>query len=137
EILGELHTLKGEARMLGFSTLARLCHVFEERMREEAPDGEALAAVVDAMLLALSANASDDSADDLLRMALVALDPEAGHDAASHAGPDASLGGASGASAEPNGNEGRDGERSLDGASVAWVQVSSRSLEDLTEALSW
>lgn len=136
EILGELHTLKGEARMLGFSTLARLCHVFEERMREEAPDGEALAAVVDAMLLALSANASDDSADDLLRMALVALDPEAGHDAESHAAPDASPRGASGASAKPNGNEGRDGERPLDGASDAWVQVSSRSLEDLTEALS-
>lgn len=135
EILGELHTLKGEARMLGLSSLAKLCHVFEERMREETPDAEALGAVVDAMLLALSPEASAESADDLLHMALTALEPDASSETTGPSPSAKESGHAPGlAAAGKVGGAPRPGQ--AEGLSETWVQVSSRSIDDLTEALS-
>lgn len=75
-MLGELHTLKGEARMLGWSNLATLAHVLEERLGEERPDAEALSAVLDSMLLSLSPQTTEDVAEELWSTALSALGVE-------------------------------------------------------------
>lgn len=73
ELLGELHTLKGEARMLGLAPLATLCHVLEDRFRDERPDFDTLAAVLDGVLLSLSPGTSGVEAEQLWRTALEAL----------------------------------------------------------------
>lgn len=73
ELMGELHTLKGEARMLGLAPLATLCHVLEDRFRDESPDFDALAAVLDGVLLSLSPGTSGVEVEQLWRTALEAL----------------------------------------------------------------
>lgn len=39
ELLRELHTLKGEAGLLGYSALASICHQLEELLRIVLPQG--------------------------------------------------------------------------------------------------
>jgi len=73
ELMGELHTLKGEARMLGYAPLARVCHVLEDRFREAEPDFDALAVVLDGVLLSLSPGTSEGDAAALWRTSLEAL----------------------------------------------------------------
>lgn len=73
ELMGELHTLKGEARMLGYALLATLCHVLEDRFRDAAPDFDALSVVLDGILLSLAPGMSDAEAAELWRTSLEAL----------------------------------------------------------------
>ncbi len=73
ELMGELHTLKGEARMLGYAPLARVCHVLEDRFRESEPDFDAVAVVLDGVLLSLSPGTSEGDAAALWRTSLEAL----------------------------------------------------------------
>lgn len=73
DALGELHTLKGEAKMLGWSQLATLAHALEERLAVPQPDIDEAVAVVDAMLLSLSFGTADAEAESLLGTALEAL----------------------------------------------------------------
>lgn len=73
ELLGELHTLKGEAKMLGWSPLATLVHVLEDRLGLEEPDQEEAAAVVDAIVLSLVKGTSRTDAENLWRTSYEAL----------------------------------------------------------------
>lgn len=72
-LLGQLHTLKGEARMLGMQQLASLCHALEEQLLVDAPDLVAFSAVVDAISLAMAETTPDAESADLLNMASTAL----------------------------------------------------------------
>lgn len=73
QFLGELHTLKGEAKMLGWSRLASLAHALEERFSADQPDIEEASAVVDAILLSLSFGTAEEEAEGLWRTAWEAL----------------------------------------------------------------
>lgn len=72
-LLGQLHTLKGEARMLGMKQLASLCHALEEQLLIEALDLGAFMAVVDAISLAMAETTPDADTLDLLNTASAAL----------------------------------------------------------------
>lgn len=72
-LLGELHTLKGESRMLGLSALATLTHGIEDRIIEGTPDWEMLSAAADAISLCLAPDTPDALSADLLQTACEAL----------------------------------------------------------------
>lgn len=77
QILGELHTLKGEARMLGMNDLSSLVHVLEEHLlQEDTPEFIIFQSTLDAILLSLSGSTPDSTARLLIRTALAALDQE-------------------------------------------------------------
>lgn len=81
ELLGELHTLKGEAKMLGWSILATLVHTLEERLGILEPDQDEASAVLDAILVSLGAGMSLEAAEDLWRTSYEALRGGEAHEA--------------------------------------------------------
>ncbi|HET7542097.1 MAG TPA: response regulator [Polyangiaceae bacterium] len=82
EALGELHTLKGEGRMLGLSLLADLAHALESWLGQ---GGAVLAAMraLDAMRKALGSSVEPEIADAVLESARLEL----GGDEHDHAAP--------------------------------------------------
>lgn len=78
ELLGQLHTLKGEARMLGMGRLASLSHALEEQLLGEHFDFSAFRAVVDAVSLALAESTPEAESHELLLTAAEALGVETG-----------------------------------------------------------
>lgn len=66
QALGELHTLKGESRMLGLSDMSELAHALETELGTAQRFSLALGAF-DAMLGALSGAAADDALREALR----------------------------------------------------------------------
>jgi chemotaxis protein histidine kinase CheA len=73
QLLGQLHTLKGEARMLGMQQLASLCHALEEQLLSAHLDVTAFLAVVDAVSLALAETTSEAKSAELINTAAAAL----------------------------------------------------------------
>ncbi len=135
ETLGELHTLKGEARMLGWSNLSTLAHGLEEGLREDQPDAEALSAVVDSVLLSLSPETTEEVAEELWSTALAALglQPAAAEDEQEAGGneekeADEVL--VEGPSDDPESSEVGPPEKSR------WVQVDARTIDELGERLA-
>lgn len=65
ELMRELHTLKGEAGLLGYSALASLCHQLEDLLRQALPSGGSDVTTGDRILrgfdLIAAAMASDDT----------------------------------------------------------------------------
>jgi two-component system chemotaxis sensor kinase CheA len=123
-LLGELHTLKGEAKMLGWSALATLAHALEEHLGIASPDHEQAAAVIDAILLSLVEGTSQTEADELWRTSYEALTGEA------LPGPveKTSSQGSSTAHSDGTANDARESER--------WIQVEEGKVEALGEALA-
>jgi two-component system, chemotaxis family, sensor kinase CheA len=72
EALGELHTLKGEGRMLGLSLLADLSHTLEGWLGQGGTSAGALRGL-DAMQKALSSGVEPEIADAVLEAALLEL----------------------------------------------------------------
>ncbi len=73
ELMGLLHTLKGEARMLGLRRLASICHALEDQLLSPELDLGAALSVVDAMSLAMAETTSDAQCEELLQTAGEAL----------------------------------------------------------------
>lgn len=73
QLLGQLHTLKGEARMLGMQQLASLCHALEEQLLSDHLDVIAFMAVVDAVSLAMAETTSEAKSAELINTASAAL----------------------------------------------------------------
>jgi chemotaxis protein histidine kinase CheA len=79
DALGELHTLKGEARMLGLLALANLAHTVESEFalnqdEDPTPFKQRLTMALDAMHASLEEDIDERSADALLHAALAELD---------------------------------------------------------------
>lgn len=128
EFLGELHTLKGEARMLGLSTLAEVCHRLEDHASVEAPDADALGAVLDAIVLSLSPDMSLEEAEELLSTAVSALEPVTVRRKTAHPSEEPPRSTPSG-----NGSGSGSGEAAT---SSNWVQVEGRTVDELVDSLS-
>jgi len=73
QLLGQLHTLKGEARMLGMQQLASLCHALEEQLLSDDLDVIAFMAVVDAVSLAMAETTTEAKSVELINTAAAAL----------------------------------------------------------------
>jgi len=71
--LGELHTLKGEARMLGLGLLTTLVHGVEEQVLSDRADWEILSAAVDAISISLASETPEELGADMLQTACEAL----------------------------------------------------------------
>lgn len=71
--LGELHTLKGESRMLGLSILTTLVHGVEDQVLSDRADWEVLSAAVDAISVSLATETSEELGADMLQTACEAL----------------------------------------------------------------
>lgn len=138
EILGELHTLKGEARMLGWTTLASVAHALEEQLRRDAPDGVALAAVLDGVVLSLSPETSVSFAEQLWRTALEALGQEppvdSDSDASTAQGGDLPLSVDEPSPGDAGPSAPSDDQRAS--ARDVWVHVSAKAVDDLGETLA-
>lgn len=134
DVLGELHTLKGEAKMLGWSQLATLAHALEERLAAPQPDLDEAVAVVDAMLLSLSFGTTEADAETLLGTALEALlgsgaaQPPLIHDSAPLGGATKSEGTPTRDPSERMGAPPPDRKR--------WVHVEADTVDALGEALA-
>ncbi len=140
EALGELHTLKGEGRMLGLTALAELTHALEGQL---AHDGSAPVAfrALDAMRRALSATVEAEVGDAVLRAVKLELDeahvPLNGDGEASEeqgSDPEGAGNGAAVARSESNGaaaaaEPGR-------GRGRRFVQVDAASIDALCERLA-
>lgn len=126
-LLGELHTLKGESRMLGLSTLAMLAHGIEDRVLGEAPDWDMLSAAVDAMCLALAEDTSEDLANELLQTACEALglSPDPARTADEHH-----------TSEPPAAEAGESQRRDKPAPQERWVQVEAGLVDQLCEGLA-
>jgi chemosensory pili system protein ChpA (sensor histidine kinase/response regulator) len=122
EALGELHTLKGEARMLGWTLLATLAHELEGCLREAEPDAEAISAVLDSLLLSLSPDTDQKSAEDMWRTALVALGVSVEEEMGESPGED---------SPDP-GTKPQVSPREVE----TWMQVKTKTVDDLGESLA-
>lgn len=135
DTLGELHTLKGEAKMLGWSQLATLAHALEERLAVEVPDLDEATAVVDAMLLSLSFGTTEREAESLLGTALEALlgpgESSASriHENAVASAPRAGEEGSVGLPSEPMGASPLPDRK-------RWIQVEADTVDALGEALA-
>lgn len=73
QLLGQLHTLKGEARMLGMQLLASLCHALEEQLLADNLDLVAFIAVTDAVSLAMAETTTEPDSVELLNTVAAAL----------------------------------------------------------------
>jgi two-component system, chemotaxis family, sensor kinase CheA len=121
EALGELHTLKGEGRMLGLTQLADLAHALEDYLAHGGTSAGALRAL-DAMQKALSPALEPEISDAVLEAAMLEL----GHVPAGVAS---------------NRSETEElGEATADdtarGESRRYVQVDAATVDDLCERLS-
>lgn len=139
DALGELHTLKGEARMLGLSSLAELAHVLETWLGAGGAADAALRAL-DAMRKVLKNSIEPEIADAVLEAARFELEtlPEAptldattnGELAPESAGNGSATDGAPHSSGPPaNGAE-------KQGKSRRFVQVDALAVDDLCERLA-
>lgn len=118
EVLGELHTLKGEARMLGLSALATLAHALEEETMSPEGDIDVLVSVLDSLVLALAEGTPADLRDDLVATGLHALGKEMEANS-------------------PPGEEGKASPLECERrTSETWIQVSAKTVQDLTELLA-
>ncbi len=128
QVLGELHTLKGEARMLGLLELGELAHELEEVVETGASlDFPTLNRVAESLNEALS-ESSAEVAEGRLSKARRVL---AGSDTATSKAPEAT------ATAAPGGSQsvpaikqpdGRDGQR--------WVSVQATTIDRLCDRMS-
>lgn len=76
EILGELHTLKGEARMLGLADLSSLAHALEEAVGVHEGGSDDVVCVLDSLVLALADGTPPDLRNELIATGLHALGQE-------------------------------------------------------------
>lgn len=131
EILGELHTLKGEARMLGLSTLSTLAHALETRVSEESSSSD-WARALDAMRVALDEATPAELADVALVEALLELEQRnsmpAPSDRARRPTPAVARDEASGVPLDADTEGRRKGQR--------WVQVNAAQIDELCERVS-
>lgn len=121
DLLGELHTLKGEAKMLGWPTLATLVHTLEERLGVPEPDQEEASAVLDTILLSLAEGTNLHVAEDLWRTSYEALTGEHLQQAP--------------ASPQDHEPEPLDGSRQNLNAE-RWIRVEARKVEKLGDTLA-
>jgi chemotaxis protein histidine kinase CheA/ActR/RegA family two-component response regulator len=121
EALGELHTLKGEGRMLGLSLLADLAHTLEGWLGQGGTSAGALRGL-DAMQKALSSGVPPEIADAVLEAALLELGYVPENEAS--AAPEAA-GSSESAPADAARSEAR-----------RYVQVDAATVDDLCERLS-
>lgn len=140
DTLGELHTLKGEAKMLGWSRLATLAHALEGRLGSDKPDIEEAVAVVDAMLLSLTFGIPEGEAESLLATALEALTGPS-EPAVQTADKEDSESRAPSSDRTPNDrvptvDASNRGEASSDHDRQRWVHVEADTVDALGEALA-
>jgi two-component system, chemotaxis family, sensor kinase CheA len=136
EALGELHTLKGEGRMLGLTELAELTHALEGRLAHDASTPVAFRAL-DAMRRSLSATIEAAVGDAVLRAVRLELEETP---AATNGGGDAEH------ESEPNGGGNGAARTDTNGAAVAddtarsrgrrFVQVDAAAIDTLCERLA-
>ena len=135
-LLGELHTLKGESRMLGLSTLATLVHGIEDRIFGGEFDFEVLSAATDAICLSLAEDTSAEFSESLLQTASEALGLPQGTEELTSAEAETSARPPRGSSNLPqeNGPRGPSGGGPTAAASPnSWVQVDAALVNDLCE----
>ncbi len=150
DALGELHTLKGEGRMLGLTALADLTHALESWLGQGGSSLTALR-VLDAMRKALRSGVEREIADAVLEAARLelgdgALMPETGEAAGAERAPSDQT---NGSAANPNERANDDGTSDApepNGAARAeqarpdqarrYVQVDALVVDDLCERLA-
>jgi two-component system, chemotaxis family, sensor kinase CheA len=142
EALGELHTLKGEGRMLGLSELAELTHALEGRLAHDGAAPVALRAL-DAMRRSLSETVEAEVGDAVLRAVRLELDayvaptngdidPEHGSDTNG-----ASNGGRAGAgTTQPETTGAAPGDETGRARGRRFIQVDAASVDALCERLA-
>jgi chemotaxis protein histidine kinase CheA len=122
ELLGELHTLKGEARVLGLTRLATLAHLLEEGLSREERDDDVVTALLETLVAALDASKSERDRDHLLATALMTL------------GADDDVGQESEAEAKSNSLRPESGRAVRRG--VRWSQVDAATVDELCDLLA-
>ncbi|MFZ5889543.1 MAG: hybrid sensor histidine kinase/response regulator [Myxococcota bacterium] len=126
QTMGELHTLKGEARMLGFGSLVNLVHALETQVGR-LEYSSLWASALDAMRVALDQDLAPELADAALENAVIELEQNGAEptqnsqaDFAENATPES-----------PAGSEVHSPRRT----SQRWVQVDSSVVDELCESV--
>jgi two-component system, chemotaxis family, sensor kinase CheA len=136
EALGELHTLKGEGRMLGLTELAELTHALEGQLGHDGAAPVAFRAL-DAMRRALSATVEAAVGDAVLRAVRLEIEsaplPTNGGGDPEHAsGPNGNGRGA----ARPESNGSATADETGRGRGRRFVQVDAAAIDTLCERLA-
>jgi chemotaxis protein histidine kinase CheA/ActR/RegA family two-component response regulator len=145
DALGELHTLKGEARMLGLSSLAELAHALESWLGAGGGT-EAAVRALDAMRKVLKSAIEPEIADAVLEAARFVLETPPSPEESSGAAEDERAPGSAGGARTGDGAETRSSgpppapasttEAARPATSRRYVQVDALAVDDLCERLA-
>ncbi len=135
EIARDLHTMKGEARMVGFPSVSEVVHAAEDRLKRDRAAGALarawprLTRALDALAQALVADAPDEAA-----LAALAHQLRSDEDAPAQAAESADEPAPSGSAAEEAPAPAREPGRGA--PAERWIQASARRIDALCETMS-